>query len=321
MDSIPTLTLCIPVYKGGKYWEECWKSVAPLAHYFDSILVSFNKSELQMKDVSVLLENKPGNVRYLIQPEFLEPLDHYAAHVDYLDTDYVFFLCHDDCLLEPGLKEMQMFLRTASGKKIAIFGSQEWSESEETYPGITRELRAFPSGITVNDFVLMDLDKNISFSLSGSVCPVKGLQKIKSMDKLFLKGIRHDNFMITYPGIERIFQTRCPSVRIQLHPGQEGRQNYSKERKFDNMTYFFIQGLHGSNDVFIYRNLKQIIHYLSMNPKKGSITHFLRLIKESRHWNITPSQYFRVSLLFYKCAMDAVCQRTANGIKKIVRVE
>jgi len=301
MTAAPSLTLCIPVYNGGQYWKECWESVKCLTHYFDSILISFNKSELQMTDVSAILENKPDNVQYIIQPKYLEPLAHHDAIIKHLTTDYVFFLCHDDWLLESGLKEIRSLLRNASCGPIAIFGSHEWSESENTRPGITRELLAFPSGISVNDFVLMDIDKDFSFSLSGAVCPVKGLKEKISMQKLFLKGLRFDNFIVTYPGIEKIYQTQNPCVRIRLHPGQESRQNYQREAIFDYITYFFIQSINGSSEDFVYRNVNQIICLAVINPEIGLVAHFFKLVSASRKWGITKSQYLKFCLIFYKC--------------------
>jgi len=319
MTAAPSLTLCIPVYKGGTHWEECWNNVKELTHYFDSVLISFNKSDLQMTDVSLLLKDKPENVKYIIQPEYLEPLAHHCAIIKHLNTDYVFFLCHDDWLLEPGLKEIQTILMNASSdQQIAVFGSHDWSESESSYPGVTRELLAFPSGITVNNFVLMDIDNSFSFSLSGVVCPVTGLKENISMSRLFLKGFRFDNFIVTSPGIKRIFQTQHPSVRIRLHPGQESRQGYLNETKFDYMTYYFIQCLNGPDEEFMYRTANQMIHFAAVRPKKGTITHFFNLIKESRHWNITVSQYLMFSLIFYKCSLQNTGRRIANAIKKII---
>lgn len=318
MTKTPTLTLCIAVYKGGTYWKECWDNVKILTQYFDAILISFNKSELQMTDVSVILADKPENVTYLIQPEFLEPVAHHSTYLKYLNTDYVFFLCHDDWLLEPGLKEIRPLLNI-SGSQIAIFGSHEWSESEITNPGITRELLAFPLGITVDDFILKDIDKYFTFSISGVVCPVEGLKEKTSMRKLFSKGFRYDNFVVTYPGIKRIFQTEHPSVRIRLHSGQESRQSYPKERNLDNMTYYFIQGLYGDDDEFNYRTVNQMIQWASALPVKDAITHFLNLLKVSRNWDICYKNYVYFGLILSRSFLKKMFSCFFGVIKAIGR--
>jgi hypothetical protein len=320
MTPAPSLTLCIAVYRGGSYWKECWDSVKGLSHYFDSILISFNKSELQMTDVSVLLADKPENVTYLVQQEYLEPMAHHCEFIKHVNSDYVFFLCHDDWLLESGLKEIQTILNNNHSKMIAIFGSHEWSGSETTCSGITRELLAYPSGIPVHDFILRDIDNSFNFSISGLVSPAKGLKEKISMRKLFSKGFRYDNFVITYPGIERIFQTQQPSVRIRLHPGQEGSQGYPEERKFDNMSYFFIQCLCGPDEnFFMNRTVDKIIRVTGRGPYKGTISHFLNMIIESRHWGITPRKYLDFGLFFFRLSGQKTCVYFFRIIRSVVR--
>lgn len=91
MSSHSSLTLMIPVYKGGTYWQECWASVKPLAKYFDRILISFNKSELQKQDFSVIDNGLYENLKYIMQPNYLEPIAHFLNFLPCLQTKYVFF--------------------------------------------------------------------------------------------------------------------------------------------------------------------------------------------------------------------------------------
>lgn len=320
MTSNHSLSLCITVYKGGIFWKECWENVKVLSHYFDTILISFNKSEIQMEDVAILLAEKPENVVYFVQNNYLEPIAHHLELIKNLKTDYVFFLCHDDWLLEPGLKEIHSILNDMNGEQVAIFGAHEWSESETTHYGVTRELLAFPSGIPLKDFILSDIDNYYSFSASGTVCPVNGLKDKESMIRMFSKGFRYDNFIVTYPGIVRILQTRQPVARIRLHAEQDGQQPYPLERKLDNISYYFIQCLCGPDEeFFMHRTIDKMIQYAFSRPIKGTLTHFITLIKESGSWKISSSKYMLFGYIFFKKFVKKTFQSIRSEYHSFVR--
>lgn len=286
----PTITLCIPVYRGQNYWQECWESVRPLAKKFDKVLVSFNKSEFQQQDINVLLANVPENVEYIIHDKMLPPIKHFLKYLEKIDTDYVFFLCHDDWLLEEGLLEALKLLRDKADKHISIFGAQEWIETPEDNMGITRELIAFPNGINVQDFVRLDIDKFFAFNLSGTICPVMYLKKHQMVIKEFLLGFRFDNLMVTLPETDSIYQTYAPSVRIRKHANQAGKIPAPKERAFDNITYYFFQALNSSDKDYIYKLVDQIVLFQICSRKIKTFIHFFRLFIVSRKWNTSSAK-------------------------------
>jgi hypothetical protein len=280
----PTLTLVIPVYKGGAYWAECWASVLPVAHHFDQILVSLNYSELQAQDQVILETARPPNLRLIVQPQFLSAKAHGQVILDYYTTDYVFLLAHDDWLLPEGVAEARALLQTHGHRPISIFGAHAWGETEHSYAGVSRELAATPGGVSPADFVRADIDNFYSINMSGLIFPVAGYQRWKPGLQLFTEGFRADNFCLTFPGIERIFQTYQPSVRIRMHAGQAGASPNLKHRAMDNALYYFVQALYSADPFLVSRALEQLLLAPFRYRQPYAIWQVCRLLAASTRW-------------------------------------
>jgi len=280
----PTLSLCIPVYNGGKLWNECWKRVLPLAEMFDQIVVGFNKSNLQDEDAQVVSMDSPSNVKTLFQQELLTPSLHLAALVEVIDTDFVLFLCHDDYLLAEGVEELRKLIEKKAGVQCAFFGSHQWGRNEEFYSGITRELLLYPDGIDAEQFIISDMDHAYSFSLSGLVGPVSSLQRNVKKIRLFEKGFRLDNFMVTAPGVEKILQSSVPIVEICIHPDQAGRQVEKRARVLDNISFYFIHAMCGKDERLVRRCIEKIV-FMALHARRVFVFGFIfKLMLSSLTW-------------------------------------
>jgi Glycosyl transferase family 2. len=303
----PTLTLAIAVYKGQDYWKECWESVKPLAGYFDKVFISINKSEYQQEDIEVLTGGDiPANVSYFVQTQMLDTTDHLMACINAIKTDYVFFLRHDDWLLQEGLEEVINILEKHCGENIAIFGAQEWIETDSCYKGITRELMAFPEGITTTDFILYDIDKEYTFNTSGVVVAVKKFVNHSKVVKLFKRGTRFDNLLLTYPGVEMIFQTFHPSTRIRILPGEKN----NAESILDNMTYYFFQAVNHSDDYVVVRLTERLVNLSHFHRTMHAMCHFIKLVFISLRWGVALKNIFHVVILFVSVVGTRVWQHT-----------
>lgn len=287
----------------------------PLASKFDSIVIGFNKSELQSDDVRWIEAGCPQNVQTVIQAATLTPPNHLAALVERVETDYVMFLCHDDYLLEDGVAELRELINERAGQKIAVFGSHRWGESESSYCGITRELLAYPDGADVAQFLMADMDHAFTFSLSGLVSHVGSLRENLQKIRIFHHGFRADNMVITVPGIERVFQTNCPLVEIRLHPHQEGRQPQVRARIIDNMTYYFIHALHGRDDLLVKRAVRQTMAYAIHARRPFVLFYLARLLFASIRWP-GPKNYWMCVTYLVGWVLTATSAKFRNVFSK-----
>lgn len=256
--SSPTLTLCVPVYRGGAYWRECWETVRPLAGQFAEIVVGLNGSPLQEEDRAVVEQAPVPNLRVFRQEQPLPSREHGVFLRRQLRTDYVLFLCHDDWLLPEGVAELRGILdRHGGGGDAAVFGAHAWTGTPTRHPGITRELAAHPDGIGREAFIAADIDRFFTFNLSGLAAPVAALQRWDPVLQLFQRGFRSDNFQITNPDIRRIHQTTAPVARIRIHDAQEGAAPDPDSRFADNLVYYFVAALYARDPVLRRRCIQQ----------------------------------------------------------------
>lgn len=280
----PTVTLCIPVYKGGSPWEECWASVLPQAGLFDRILVSVNHTDLQPHDLAVVRSASSPNLHVIAQRETRPVVEHMLAYLDALETDYVFFLAHDDWLLPEGAAEAVDLLRRNRGRSISILGSQRWTETDTAYGGVSCELAAAPDGMSPADVVLADIDNFLAMNMSGLVAPVRSLLRWKPVIRAFTRGIRLDNFLVTHPGVDRVFQTRRPSVKIRLHAEQAGRFTDVRPRAVDNVTYYFAEALYGADRLVVVRAVEQLMLLPFRYREPYALWHLAKLVWMSALW-------------------------------------
>ncbi|MEQ9483879.1 glycosyltransferase family A protein [Coleofasciculus sp. F4-SAH-05] len=300
----PTVTLLIPVYKGGAYWQECWQSVTPLAHKFDRILVSFNYSELQQQDLQVVEADKPDNVEVIVQPQLLPTITaHLVSLIDHVDTDYIFFLCADDWLLEAGLVEALELLRNHGNQHISIVGSHEWYETTECYSIVTQHLSTFPQGMQPPDYILMDMHSRFFIQLSGLITSTSSLRTCQPMMKMFSTGWRLDDFVAAHPGINRLQQSLQPSVRIRRHPGQVSQQGalVRLSTVTDNVSYYLIQAFHSSDPLLISRAVEKVYRSWSQCQLIPHFLpagwHILRLVLASLTWQNCPGRLKTIGYL------------------------
>jgi hypothetical protein len=234
-----SISLMIPVYKGGNYWKECWQSVLQNIDFFEHIVISFNKSELQDEDVGLVKNYNNPKVIYKAQTEFYSARDHFAKIselVANVSSEFILILCHDDLLNTEGLKEL---LNKKIDSKDTVFGSHVYFSSDRN-KFICKELLANADGLDVKQFILNDIDRNYKFNISGTIFPKVILQEVLSFLPFFKYGYRFDNFMAANPLVKKIHQTNEPIVKIREHRQSAGQQNIKKLRATDNLAYYFI---------------------------------------------------------------------------------
>lgn len=300
----PTLTLLIPVYKGGAYWQECWQSVTPLAHKFDRILVSFNYSELQRQDLQVVEADKLKNLQILVQSQLLSFTDHIVSIVQQVETDYIFFLCADDWLLKDGVEEARELLQKNLDNTISIVGAHEWGETFSSYQGITRNLCNFTEGMKVADYLLTNFDRCLPLQLSGLIVSTTSLQQCKSMMELFSSlGWMLDDFIATHPGVEIMFSTFHPLIRGRIHPEQLGKQVslLKASRVTDTINYYMFHAFQSSDQALISCSVDKIHQLwieLKLVPDFIYVSFYiLKLLIISLSWRQCQGRFRTVSCL------------------------
>lgn len=277
----PTLTLAIPVYRGGEMWKECWESLLPSAPLFDEIFVSFNKSQNQAENEHLIASSGLSNLRIINRTQLYSPVGHLIEMIKDLRTDYAIWLCDDDLLETQGVKELVGIL-AQSKTPTSVFGSFEWMDSGSGRNVISRELSAFPEGISNEAFVLSDIDKYFAFTLSGLCFPSKLAKNFLPAFNAFIQGVKVDGMVLTLPGTEKIRQTNHPLVKVRIHSGQGGLTAPISVKVRDHLTYYFTQALYAPTNAGSRRLTEYLLNLTPWRPY--GVTHMLKLALQSVRW-------------------------------------
>ena len=289
--------MVVPVYEGGDYWKECWKSICQNLDYFSSVVLSFNKGKSQDSDSAATESCHDSKIHRIKQPRLYTAVQHICKITECLeriDAQHVFFLAHDDILVREGLRE---FANKEIGDNDAVFGSHLYfSDKEPTRQLICREILSHKNGIAVADFVKNDIDKNYKFNLSGIIIPRLLALKLLPYQKLFAYGYRMDTFIVCNPFVERIHQTFAPTVMIREREGSEGKINKPVDRIRDTIAYFYAHIAFTSDRLLI----KKCIHAVSawmLSSKRHILFSVFHLVR-TQLWFLTHRPRSFKSILF-----------------------
>lgn len=261
------LNLIVPVYNGGVYWSECWKSIKESSSFFKSIYLSINKSELQDQDIEIIDEHL-NNVNIFKRNALFSARDHaikILQDISINDNEFYMYLCHDDLLNQEGLKELaDMKLKTSE----AVFGSQLYfSDDNSIIEFKTNELALFEEGVSPQKMALMDLDKTIKFNISGIVISGEVLKKYLKILQRIKYGYRSDNLNLFNPWVKRVFQTNSSLVKIRMHSESQGGVEIKKYRSMDNLVYFLIQYAYSNTNYARSRYAKEALLHMWVGKK------------------------------------------------------
>ncbi len=234
------LGLVIPVYRGGKFFRDCWESVRPFSDCFDSILVSLNRCDEFEDDLKYLNQNRVSNLTIIYPSEYLEPVEHFLYIFKHVQTRWIFPLCHDDMLVGENLeKQMDWLLPILQQGSTSIFGNYIIIDETGEELGIVDELAG--TTMPIDRFIRYDSMKNWYTNVSGVIYDANNLKRHLHIVKRFKKGFRFEYFLLTLPHVSFVCSPQLPMVKIRWYPGQEGRQPYRDAELSDEMLYWLLQ--------------------------------------------------------------------------------
>jgi predicted RNA-binding protein YlqC (UPF0109 family) len=252
MEKYPvTITLLVPVYNGGSYWEECAKNIKKFGHLFDNIIISINKGDLYRVDREVAEGIGLDNLEVKIQNKMLGAVSHFDNIIRCVKTDYVVILAHDDLLLD-GIGYLRENLELAGpGRDVAFLGTFTFFKGSEE---IAQVKEICDGCMTKVEFIEYDLAKHFNLNISGMCLPVKSLLDNLEYFNNFISGIRYDYLLLTNNRISKICQLDDPTVKIRVHDNQQGKIIASKGRAVDSIL-FFMYHIIETNDEILKRKL------------------------------------------------------------------
>lgn len=237
------LSLLIPVYKGGGYWRECWESVKANLDFFDGVYISFNYSELQEQDVSVIRDFQSDKIHWIRHDWMMSAVGHSAKIDEWLRgfqlSGHIFHLCHDDILCREGLEELSKLELT---EEDAVFGPFHFFDDQ----GIMREMtvrefhQADGQPLSGAFFASLQEQRNPTYSISGLILPAGIFQKPYLPWQDFIYGYRSELLHLCNPYVKRVFQGFSPTVKIRLHAGAEGNVQNPAFQQHDTMLYLLV---------------------------------------------------------------------------------
>lgn len=242
------LTVVIPVYKGGEWFRECLESFLPHLACFDTIAASINKSEIQEQDIATFKEFQkklpPDITSFYFKQRFSLSARGHASFIKWQLRKknlrgLQLLMAHDDVLLENFSQIYQLVQERISDTSLInparSFFRTEFSEENKLYDYYG--MRDFPSGLSVDDFVLQDFDRHYVTNMSGVICTKKSLDRASSITRYLYYGYRGEYIVLTSPGISTIYSTPEPIIGIRVHPTQQGSVQKLRARQWDEFVY------------------------------------------------------------------------------------
>lgn len=311
------LYLVILVYKGGAYWRECWESVKENLDFFDGVYISFNYSELQEQDYSIIRDFQSDKIHWIRQDRKMTAVEH-GCRMDHwlrelLLSGHVFYLCHDDILCREGLEELsQMKLSDED----AVFGPFHFFDDL----GVLKEMkvREFHSAdgqpLDGAFFASLQEQRNPTYSISGLILPAGIFQKPYLPWQDFLYGYRAELLHLCNPYVKRIFQGFSPTVKIRLHAGAEGNLQNPAFQQHDTMLYLLISFVTYPDPRQRMMNARSIGYVIGLDLPRG-LYFFLLLQFKLRKAGF----YYPDGWKIYGCLARLLFQKAGNLSRRILR--
>jgi hypothetical protein len=242
------ITVIIPVYNGGKWFQECLESFLPHLECFDTIIASINKSPLQETDVTTFKEFQkklPEHINsfYLKQKFSLSATAHGFFILWQLRQrklkDVQMIMAHDDILLK-NFSLVYHKIQHKINKNTIInparsFFNTSFSEENKIYDYYG--IKNFSDGFAVDNFILQDFDRHYITNISGVICTREALAKASSITRYLWYGYRAEYIVLTAPGVNTLCSTPEPIIGIRVHATQQGGIEKPRARRWDEFVY------------------------------------------------------------------------------------
>lgn len=169
-----TLGLCLIVSSGSTDWSKSCTKLEPHLRHFDEVIISVCAGSGQNRNVQAALAavGKRPHVRVVSHGRALPLGARLRLCTVRLQTDHVLFLCGQDRLLSPGMRELRRLLD--EGPEGGILCTRTYASTGAQRAVTVRGLQCWQGGIPRERFVMSLLDYPADAPLSGVVLPSRG---------------------------------------------------------------------------------------------------------------------------------------------------
>ncbi|MCE2692997.1 MAG: hypothetical protein LW645_01830 [Verrucomicrobiaceae bacterium] len=227
--------LVIPVYKGGKYFEQMLDTLKLAEDLFSNVVVSFNGDDSGL-DQGIFQKSTISNFHNILTLRTTTPLSairHMHFWVGRLKDNFhrdtpIFVLCHDDLLL---VDNVRGFLNDHSDfDGVCVMG--DWEIVYDEKPETLKIGTTFPPGVTqVSALELLNWQNSSASSkkkftnLSGMIVALRVLSSVSAIYHYSPDsyGARIEYCLATSRHNKEIIRALPPLVRIREHSNQQGK--------------------------------------------------------------------------------------------------
>jgi len=227
--------LVIPVYKGGKYFEQMLDTLKLAEDLFSNVVVSFNGDESDL-DQGIFQRSAVSSFHNILTLRTAAPLSairHMHFWVSFLKDNFhrdtpIFTICHDDLLL---VENTRRFLNECPDLDGAcVIG--DWEVFIDEKPEILKIRTTFPPNVTkVSVLELLNWQNSFASSkkkftnLSGMIVALRVLSSVSAIYHYLPDsyGARIEYCLATSRHNKEIIRALPPLVRIREHSNQQGK--------------------------------------------------------------------------------------------------
>lgn len=242
------LILVIPVYKGGRFFEECLESLRGAIDCFQRIVISFNGPEAEGDHAAFVKSRigESGKVDCLFPFGNLGSVEHTAFIHERLSGQWrgdtpVFLLAHDD-LIEGGA--LRRFVSTAPLDGSSFYLG-DWISFEDGASSGEERHSALPEGclsLGIGAWLSYNWSRpsrHVYTNMSGMIASLETLRQVAAWYRMTgsTTGARYEYCMATARQHQRIQRSPEPLVKVRHHAGQEGRRIDGLSAMSDELRY------------------------------------------------------------------------------------
>lgn len=236
------------VYKGGDWFKECLDSLLPHTRCFGNIVVSFNNSPLQEKDMETFArfrEKLPPSITCTCMKQRFSLSASWHGRIvrrwwqGKKFDDIWMCLAHDDILLSNFSEVYEKYAPLIDDTTIfnPARSYYHMSFTPENKRFDYYGFKSFPDGMPVDDFIQQDLACSYNTNMSGLCYSPETAQSISHVLDWLWYGYRGEYFLLTSPKIQKILSTPEPVIGIRMSPDQQGAINHPVIREWDECIY------------------------------------------------------------------------------------
>lgn len=139
-----------------------------------------------------------------------------VSQISRLEGSHALVICSGDQVHRAGLQQCLDLLANDGVGSVAILGTIALRETPETRSGSIREMMAFGGSLSVDHFLVGEIDRPFTVPLSGIILPVSPLRRAESFLMRHSASPWFAAMLLTLPGTERILQPASPLVTTSL---------------------------------------------------------------------------------------------------------